>query len=89
MSIIFTDDTGVETEYDVVESTTLGGNTYILVADEEDNARILKEVFSEEDEETASYTEELTDSEYEAVAGVFAELLGDQDITLISRSKVV
>ncbi|MBQ1880080.1 MAG: DUF1292 domain-containing protein [Lachnospiraceae bacterium] len=83
MSIIFTDDTGVETEYDVVESTTLGGNTYILVADEEDNARILKEVFSDEDEETASYTEELTDSEYEAVAGVFAELLGDQDITLI------
>ena len=75
MSIIFTDDTGVETEYDVVESTTLGGNTYILVADEED--------FSDEDEETASYTEELTDSEYEAVAGVFAELLGDQDITLI------
>ena len=83
MSIIFTDDTGVETEYDVEESTTLGGNTYILVADEEDNARILKEVFSDEDEETASYTEELTDSEYEAVAGVFAELLGDQDITLI------
>ena len=81
MSIIFTDETGVETEYDVVESTTLGGNTYILVADEEDNAR--KEVFSDEDEETASYTEELTDSEYEAVAGVFAELLGDQDITLI------
>lgn len=83
MSIIFTDETGVETEYYVVESTTLGGNTYILVADEEDNARILKEVFSDEDEETASYTEELTDSEYEAVAGVFAELLGDQDITLI------
>ena len=83
MSIIFTDETGVETEYDVVESTTLGGNAYILVADEEDNARILKEVFSDEDEETASYTEELTDSEYEAVAGVFAELLGDQDITLI------
>lgn len=83
MSIIFTDETGVETEYDVVESTTLGGNTYILVADEEDNARILKEVFSDEDEETASYTEELTDGEYEAVAGVFAELLGDQDITLI------
>jgi len=83
MSIIFTDETGVETEYDVVESTTLGGNTYILVADEEDNARILKEVFSDEDEGTASYTEELTDSEYEAVAGVFAELLGDQDITLI------
>ena len=83
MSIIFTDDTGVETEYDVVESTTLGGNTYILVADEEDNARILKEVFSDEDEETASYTEELTDSEYEAVAGVFAELLGEQGITLI------
>lgn len=83
MSIIFTDETGVETEYDVVESTTLGGNTYILVADEEDNARILKEVFSDEDEETAAYTEELTDSEYEAVAGVFAELLGDQDITLI------
>jgi uncharacterized protein YrzB (UPF0473 family) len=81
-SITFTDETGTETEYEIIETTTLGGNTYILVADDEDNAQILKEVFSEEDEETASYTGELTDSEYSAVAGVFGELLGDQDISL-------
>ena len=82
MTISFTDETGAAIEYEVVESTTLGGNTYILVADEDDNARILKEVFSSEDEETASYTEELTDSEYDAVAVVFGELLGDMDISL-------
>jgi uncharacterized protein YrzB (UPF0473 family) len=81
-SITFTDETGTETEYEIIETTTLGGNTYILVADDEDNAQILKEVFPEEDEETASYTDELTESEYSAVAGVFSELLGDQDISL-------
>ncbi|MBO5552104.1 MAG: DUF1292 domain-containing protein, partial [Lachnospiraceae bacterium] len=55
---------------------------YILVADAEDNALILKEQFSPEDEETAEYTDALTDSEYDAVAAVFSQLLEDEDIAL-------
>ncbi len=82
MGIFFTDDNNEQIEYEVIETTTLGGNTYLLVADDEDNARILKEVFSGEDSETASYTEDMTDSEYDAVAAVFEELLGEYDIIL-------
>ncbi|MBO6147530.1 MAG: DUF1292 domain-containing protein [Lachnospiraceae bacterium] len=82
MGIFFTDENNEQIEYEVIETTTLGGNTYLLVADDEDNARILKEEFSDGDSETASYTEELKDSEYDAVAAVFEELLGEYDILL-------
>ena len=82
MTINFTDDENNTVLYEVIETTTLGGNTYILVADAEDNARIMKEDPSAGNEETAAYTEELTDGEYEAVAAVFAELLEDADIEL-------
>ena len=82
MTINFTDEENNTALYEVIETTTLGGNTYILVADAEDNARIMKEDPSAGNEETAAYTEELTDSEYEAVAAVFAELLEDADIEL-------
>ena len=81
-SITFTDEEDNAVEYDVIETTTLGGNTYLLVADADDNAVILKEQLSAGDEETASYTEELTDSEYDAVAAVFTQLLDDEDISL-------
>ncbi|MCR5747430.1 MAG: DUF1292 domain-containing protein [Lachnospiraceae bacterium] len=82
MGIKFTDENNEETEYEVIETTTLGGNTYLLVADEDDNACILKEVLSESDEDTAAYTEEMTDSEYDAVAAVFGEMLQEYDISL-------
>ena len=82
MTIDFTEDENNTALYEVIETTTLGGNTYLLVADAEDNARILKEDPSAGDEETAAYTEALTDSEYEAVAAVFSELLEDADIGL-------
>ena len=80
--ITFTDENGNEIEYEVINSTTLGGNTYLLVADENVNALILKENYSKEDEETAAYTEELTAAEYDAVAAVFRELLEEDDIGL-------
>ena len=82
MKIEFTDDENRSALYEVINNTTLGGNTYLLVADEEDNAYILKEMVSEEDEETAAYTDKLTESEYEAVAGVFGNLLEETDIIL-------
>ena len=81
-SIEFTDNENNTVEYEVIETTVLGGSTYLLVADDEDNAFILKEQFSPEDEETAEYTDELTDSEYDAVAAVFSQLLEDGDIAL-------
>ena len=81
-TIEFTDDENNTVRYEVLENTTLGGNTYLLVADEEEKAYILKEMISEEDEETAAYTDKLTESEYEAVAGVFGNLLEETDIIL-------
>lgn len=82
MTVSFSDNENNNVEYEVIETTTLGGNTYILVADAEDNAMILKEDLTAGDEETAAYTDKLTDSEYEAVAAVFSELLEDADILL-------
>ena len=80
--IEFTDDENNTALYEVIETTTLGGNTYLLVADTEDNAYILKEEVSDEDEDTAAYTDKLTENEYEAVAGVFGNLLEETDIIL-------
>lgn len=81
-TIEFTDDENNTVRYEVLETTTLGGNTYLLAADTEDNAYIFKEMISVEDEETAVYTDRLTDSEYEAVASVFGQLLDEADIVL-------
>ncbi len=80
--IEFTDEENNIVSYEVIETTTLGGNTYILAADAEDNAYILKEMISAEDEETAVYTDRLTDSEYDAVTAVFGQLLDEADIIL-------
>ena len=80
--IEFTDDENNTALYEVIETTTLGGNTYLLVADTEDNAYILKEEVSDEDEDTAAYTDKLTENEYGAVAGVFGKLLDETDIIL-------
>lgn len=81
-TVEFTDEENNTALYEVIDTTSLGGNTYLLVADTEDNAYILKEMISEEDEETAAYTDKLTDSEYDAVASVFGQLLGEADIAL-------
>ncbi|MBO4374711.1 MAG: DUF1292 domain-containing protein [Lachnospiraceae bacterium] len=81
--IRFETDSGTR-EYYVLESTTLSGNTYILVAESEDEdceALILKEGNSG-DEETAVYTEIEDDTELDAVAEVFGKLLDDTEIEI-------
>ncbi len=80
--IEFTDDENNTALYEVIDRTTLGGNTYLLVADTEDNAYILKEMISAGDEENAAYTDRLTENEYDAVAAVFGQLLEEEDIIL-------
>ncbi len=79
--ISFETDEGTR-EYYVLESTTLSGNTYILVAESQDEdceALILREENSG-DEETAVYSEIEDDVELDAVAEVFGKLLDDIEI---------
>lgn len=75
-------ETGETTEFYVLESTTLGGNTYILVTENESDdgeAMILKDV-SDRDSEEAVYEEVANDKELNAVADVFQSMLDDIDI---------
>ena len=69
-------------EYYVLESTTLSGNTYILVAESQDEdceALILREENSGDDE-TAVYSEIEDNVELNAVAEIFEKLLDDIEI---------
>ncbi len=79
--ISFETDDGIK-EYYVLESTTLSGNTYILVAESQDEdceALILREENSGDDE-TAVYSEIEDDVELDAVAEIFEKLLEDTQI---------
>jgi len=67
-------ETNEKVEFTVEEQTTLNGINYLLVSDEED-ACILKEITSEENESTYEIVED--DTEFEALAKVFSELLGE------------
>lgn len=78
------DDTNETEEFYVLEQTKIGGETYILVTDsEEDDAvcLILKDTSSEEDAE-ALYEIVEDDDELMAVSKVFEELLEDVDIRM-------
>ena len=78
------DDTNETEEFYVLEQTKIGGATYILVTDsEEDDAvcLILKDTSSEEDSE-ALYEIVEDDDELMAVSKVFEELLEDVDIRM-------
>ena len=83
--LIFTfEDTNEEVEFFVLEQTKLNGNTYILVADsEEDEAEclILKDTSAPEDEESVYEIVE-DDAELTGVLKVFEELLEDVDIEM-------
>ena len=79
--ISFTTDDGVE-EFYVIDETRISNRNYILVSDsleDEAEAMILKDVSAETDSE-AVYVPVEDDVELNAVAGVFAESLGDIDI---------
>ena len=80
--IIFTDTDGTKEEFYVVEETKLNDVNYLLVCEsqeKETDAFILKDTSSAEDEE-AVYVFVEDDTELEAVADIFAELLEDEDL---------
>ena len=78
--ITFMRDGEEQVEFYVLEQTTIGGINYILVTDaeedEEGEAYILKDM-SESDSEERVYTMVEDDDEFDAVSGVFENILGD------------
>ena len=70
-------------EFFVEEQTTVAGITYLLVSDSQDdeaNAYILKELPSAQEEES-EYVMVDDEVEFEAVSGVFSQML-DDDVEL-------
>ena len=80
--VVFKLDETMEEEFFVLEQTKLNGNTYILVADsEEDEAEclILKDLSAPEDKESLYEVVE-DEVELQAVLKVFEELLEDVEV---------
>ena len=78
--ITLTDDLGEKEEFFVVEQTRLNNTDYLLVtADEtgDTDAYILKDVSAKEDEE-AIYEFVDDDTELDALADIFAQLLDEE-----------
>lgn len=80
--ICFTPDTEEESvEFFVLEQTRIAGTNYLLVTDTEDGdgeALILKDLSNDDDAESV-YEIVSEDAEFDAVSGVFADLLEDID----------
>ena len=82
--IKFIEDDGEVVEFFVEEQARIGGKTYLLVSDsqeEEAQAYIMKYV-SEETDSEACYEFVEDDLELEAVTSVFQQMLDDVDIEL-------
>lgn len=82
--IIFTLEDGEEVEFYILEQTRLGGIDYILVTDTQDDegeAYIMKDI-SAQGEAEAVYEFVEDDTELDAVAAIFADMLGEDDIDL-------
>lgn len=79
-TIIMQGENGEQIEFEVVETTRLGGVDYYLVCDTEDeeSAYIIKDV-SKMDEETSVYEFVEDDKEYDAIAAIFEEIMDDVD----------
>lgn len=81
--IIFESENEVPVEFYVLEQTKLGGISYILVTEEEEGdgeALILKDVSAPEDTE-AVYEIVEDETELDAVAAVFENILDDIELT--------
>ena len=78
MITLLTED-GAEVQVEVIETTKIAGVNYLLVADEDDNACLLKDT-APEDSEEASYEVVEDEKEQKYVMAVFAELLEDIDL---------
>ena len=79
--IIITGEDGETKEFFVEEETRLNNTSYLLVCDsmdEETQAYIMKDVSAPEDIESI-YEFVVDDAELNAVAGIFSELLEDED----------
>jgi len=77
----FDEDSNEEIEFFVLEQTTINGNNYILVTEEEEgdcDCYIFKEVSNDDGE--AKYVDIDDDNELEAIGKVFAELLDEEDV---------
>jgi uncharacterized protein YrzB (UPF0473 family) len=85
-SIILTDEDGNETEFFVLEQTTLGGINYLLVADTMDEDSddgsflILRENEAQSEDEMAAFDVVEDKKELKSVAQIFSELLEDVDL---------
>ncbi len=79
-TIIMQGENGEEIEFEVIETTRLGGVDYYLVCDTEDeeSAYILKDV-SKVDEEISIYEFVEDDKEYDAIAAIFEEIVDDAE----------
>ena len=80
--IIITGEDGETKEFFVAEETRLNNTSYLLVCDsmdEETQAYIMKDVSAPEDIESI-YEFVVDDAELNAVAGIFSELLEDEDL---------
>ena len=80
--IIITGEDGETKEFFVEEETRLNNTSYLLVCDsmdEETQAYIMKDVSAPEDIESI-YEFVVDDAELNAVAGIFTELLEDEDL---------
>lgn len=64
-------ETGEEIRFEVIDSIDLEGQRYILVADNEDQAALLKEVEMDEEEITYELIED--DNEFQRIALFFLE----------------
>ncbi len=76
------DDTNETVEFYIVEQTKINGNTYLLVADSEDDEAeclILKDMATDEDLESLYEVVE-DEVELDAVLKIFEDLLEDIDI---------
>lgn len=81
--IKFVDEEGTELEFSVIEQTRVNNINYLLVTDsveeeEEIEAFIVKDLSAEEDKE-ALYEIVEDENEFEGVAKIFDELVGDLD----------
>ena len=78
-AIVFYDEEDNEIQLEVLEQTTIAGQNYLLVSDQEEDALLLfREV--PEDGDFVSYEIVEDDTEIEALLKVFNELIEEVDI---------
>lgn len=83
-SIIFETENGEKVTFYVEEETRVNGISYLLVSDsdaEDANAYILKDI-SSDDEDEANYVMVEDEVEFDAIAGLFSQMIDDVDLLM-------